>query len=186
MFITDSDLNTVLDEHQMMQVIGATTYVRKRAEHFAIEEAASYLNFQYDTVAIFGFEAFDYNNTESYKAGQIVVDDTATGFTCVADAPAGTLLTNDNFFEEKDGRSPIVAMIVVDILAYHLFSKISDNMIPRHIIDRYEQAIKKLKDIRIKKMNPILPLTEVETNDPNTLTQSISILSNPKRGNFYE
>lgn len=185
MFITDSDLSTVLDDQQMIQVIGAATFVRKRAEDFAIEEAASFLNFQYDTSVIFGFEAFDYSNSEDYKEGQIVVNDKAIGFTCIADVAAPATLTDTNFFEEKDGRNPIIVMIIVDILAYHLFSKSGSNQIPKHIIDRYEQAIKKLKDIRTKKMNPMLPLKQAEATDPNTPNQTIKILSNPKRTNFY-
>ena len=185
MFITDSDLTTVLDEQQMMQVIHATLYSRKRAEDFAIEEAASYLNFQYDTPLIFGYKAFDYNNTQDFKEGEIVVNDQAIAYTCIADAVAPVTLTDTNFFEEKDGRNPIIVMIIVDLLAYHLFSKIADNMIPKHIIERYEQAIKKLKDIRTQKMNPMLPLKQVNTEDTNSPSQTITILSNPKRTNFY-
>lgn len=185
MFITDSDLNTILDEHQMVQIISATIYSRKRAEDFAIEEAASFLNFQYDTTAIFGFQAFDYSNNKDYKQGQIVVDGEATAYTCLADVAAPATLTDSSFFEQKDGRNPIIVMIVVDLLAYHLFSKTGSNRIPKHIIDRYEQAIKKLKDIRTKKMNPLLPFKEQPTQDSNTPTQTISILSNPKRTNFY-
>lgn len=185
MFITNSDLSTVLDEQQMIQVIYAATYIRKRAEDFAIEEASSYLNFQYDSHAIFDYKAFDYSNAQDFKAGQIVVDAQAIGFTCIADVVAPANLNDVNFFEEKDGRNPIIVMIIVDILAYHLFSKVADNKIPKHIIDRYEQAIKKLKDIRAKKMNPNLPLKQEASQDTNRPNQSISIISNPKRGNFY-
>lgn len=188
MFITDPDLTTILDERQMTQVIAISESNRNRAENFAISEATAYLNFKFDTDAIFGFEAFTYNNTISYKEKQIIVDASATAYTCITDAPSGTALSDLNYFEIKDRRNPLIAMIIVDLLAYHLFSKIPYNSIPEHIKDRYKEAIAKLKNIRSGKMNPLLPIKQIDSDidrDPNAKTSTITILSNPKRQNFY-
>ena len=189
MFISDADLTTVLDDTQMAQVIDLSTSKRNRAEHFALEESRSFLNFHYDVELIFGFEVFDYSATDEYKEGQIIVSDEAVGYTCILDAPAGTALTNDTYFEEGDARNPLIVMITVDLLAYHLFSGVSTNMIPQHIIDRYEQSIKKLTAIRKQTMNPLLPVKVIDEDaeeNPNNQTHTISIFSHPKRNNFYD
>ena len=188
MFISDADLTTILDERQMAQVIAISESNRKRAEDFATSEATSYLNFKFDTDAIFTFEVFDYSININYKEGQIIVDDSATAYTCILNAPAGTALSDDTYFESKDGRNPLIVMIVVDLLAYHLFSKIPYNSIPEHIKERYKEAITKLKNIRVGKMNPLLPIKQIDSDeeqDPNRQTHTITILSNPKRSNFY-
>lgn len=189
MFITDADLTTVINENQLAQIVAISQANRNRSEHYAINEAKSYLNFQYDTDKIFGYEAFDYSNSVDYKEGQIIIDSSAIGYTCIQDATAGTALTDATYFEERDDRNPLIVMIAVDLLAYHLFSKTGANRIPQHIIDRYEQATKKLKDIRMSKMNPYLPLKQLEEGaeqDPNTQTQTMKIISNNKRSNFYD
>ena len=157
MFISDADLSTVLNERQLLEVITPNTSNRNRAENYAIDEASYYLNFQYDTDTIFGYKVFDYDATAIYTIGQIVINSDALGFTCIQDAPVGTALTDSNYFEEGEARNPLIVMIVVDIFAYHLFSRTGTNRIPQHIIDRYEMALKKLKEIRKQTMNPLLP-----------------------------
>ena len=188
MFISNADLQTVLNDRQLADVILLSEANRRQSEQYATEEVRSYLNFQYDTDAIFGFEVFDYDVNQLYLAEQIAVSDGGI-YTAIINAPAGTALTDTTYFEAIDGRNPIIVMIVVDLLAYHLFSRTGTNRIPQHIIDRYEQAIKKLKEIRAKKMNPYLPikqLAEGEAQDPNTISNRMSILSKPKRNNFYD
>ncbi len=187
MFISDADLNTLLSETALIQVIGASSAKRKRAEKYAISEAASYLNFQYDTAAVFGFEVFDYDQTASYTPDQIILDHDATAHTCILAAPTGTVLSDTNYFSRDiDGRSDLVVMIVVDLLAYHLFSQTGANRIPEHTKDRYDAAIKKLKEIRAQKMNPGLPLLVQDENTPSSQkSNTVSIISQRKRNNFY-
>lgn len=188
MFLSNADLQTILDATQLAQIITISAANRKRAEDFAISEATSYLNFKYDTAKIFGYKVFDYSVSVAYKVDDIVISAVGEGYTCIQDAPAGTAIDDENYFELRDDRNPIIAMIATDLLAYHLFSKSPKNRIPQHIIDRYEQAIQKLKDIRAQKMNPYLPLkVEVEgEEDPNAQSGMISIISNQKRNNFYD
>lgn len=187
MFISNIDLSTVLDTKQLTQVILPTNANRKRAEKFAVQEATGYLNFRYDTALIFGYDVFDYSAAVAYKNGQVIIDSEGEGYTCIADAPAATALNDTNYFEEGEGRNPLMVMIVTDMMAYHLFSKNPANRIPQHIIDRYDQAIAKLKDIRAQKMNPYLPIKVVieGEEDPNAKTETISIISNEKRNNYY-
>lgn len=187
MFISNDDLSTVLDDRQLTQVINTKIAARKRAEAFAVSEAKSYLNFRYDTDIIFKHKVFDFDASADHKEGDIITYE-GIGYTCVQDKTAPIDLTDTNYFIEQDNRNPILVMIIVDLLAYHLFSKVGSNKITQTIIDRYEDAIKKLKNIRMQKMNPLLPLKVIEedqTPNPDAQTHTITILSNPKRDNYY-
>jgi len=189
MFTSNTDLTTVLSSTEMSQVITPNANNRKRAEEFAVQEAVAYLNFQYDTDTIFDFSVFDFSISESYTENQIIVDANGVAYTCIQNAPVNTALSNAAFFEQRDDRNPIIVMIIVDLLAYHLFSKAPTNRIPQTVKDRYKEAIEKLKSIRNKKMNPFLPLKEnddPQTTDINQGASDITILSNPKRHNFYD
>lgn len=188
MFLSNADLSTVLDPVQLAQIIMVSTANRKRAEDFAVEEAIGYLNFRYDTTLIFGYKVFDYSALVVYNVDDIVVSAEGEGYTCIQTTTAGIPLTNTAYFEVADDRNPIIVMIVVDLLAYHLFSKLPQNRVPQRIIDRYDQAIQKLKDIRAQKNNPLLPIKVVVEGqeDPNAKTETISIISNQKRNNYYD
>lgn len=188
MFLSNADLSTVLDPTQLAQVITVSAANRKRAENFAVGEAIGYLNFRYDTAAIFDYKVFDYSAAATYNVGDIVISAEGEGYTCIQITTAGIPLTNTAYFELEDERNPIIVMIVVDLLAYHLFSKLPQNRVPQRIIDRYEQAISKLKEIRAQKMNPLLPIKVVVEGqeDPNAKTETITITSNQKRNNYYD
>lgn len=186
MFTSNTDLRSILSDAQLAQVILVSAANRNRAEQFAVAEATSYLNFRYDTDTIFGFEVFDYDQTMAYTTGQIIIDPDAMAYTCIANAPAGAALSDVQYFEAKDGRSAIIVMIVVDLLAYHILSKTGANRITEHIKERYDAALKKLKAIREQKMNPELPLPNYDNGTPEEeSTDTMEIISRPKRDNFY-
>ena len=168
------------------QIITPEKDNRKRAEQFAIGEATAYLNFRYDTKAIFDFEVLDYSQAVAYQVDQIIISSEGIAYTCIANAPVGASLTDGQYFEREDGRSELIVMIVTDLTAYHLFSRVPNHKIPQHISERYEAAIKKLKEIRAQKMNPELPL---KSSDDSSTTQqqtnTISIISHQKRNNYW-
>lgn len=186
MFISNADLQTVLEDVQLAQVVTATEANRNRAEDYALAETKGYLRYRYDVENIFGFEVFDYDQNQAYTTGQIVIDAHAVGYTCLSPAPAGTALTNAAYFAPKDEREPVLVMIVVDVLAYHLFSRTGARRIPEHIKTRYEQALDKLKQIRAGKLTLDLPLRP--SSDADDVPQSsggITIISKEKRQNHW-
>lgn len=186
MFISDADLRTILSDSTLAQIISIDKYNRNRAEAFAIEEAKAYLNFLYDTDAIFGVEAFDYSQAMAYAVDQVILSSEGIPYTCIATAPVGASLNNAQYFKQQDQRSALVVMIVVDLLIYHLYSKSPSNRIPEHTKERYESALKKLKEIRTQKMNPGLPLASQDNSATGEeRTDTIEIISRPKRNNYY-
>lgn len=188
MYLTTSDISALVPT-KVVEAIALSfgSAIMKTAERYALDEAKSYLNFKYDTVLIFSYEAFDYDQQIAYKEGQVIVDSDAVGYTCIQDAPAATALTDSAYFELGDPRNPILVMIVVDLMVYHFFSRLPQNQTPQKQIDRYEQALKKLKEIRKSIINPDLPLKvfDEEANNSAKETHTIKIISKPKRENFW-
>ena len=186
MFISNADLRTVVSDQALAQIIPPEEYNRNRAEAFAIEEAKAYLNFQYDTEAIFAIEVFDYSQAVAYAVDQVIMSSKGIPYTCIAAAPAGASLSDAQYFKQEDQRNALVVMIVADLLTYHLYSKSPANRTPDHIKERYDSALKKLKEIRTQKMNPGLPLAGQDHADPGEKkTDTIQIISRPKQNNYY-
>lgn len=60
--------------------------------------------------------------------------------------PAATLPSNTNFFTLGDNRSQQLVMYCIDIVLYHVHSRISPRNIPQLRMDRYDGAIQWLKE----------------------------------------
>jgi len=71
---------------------------------------------------------------------------------------AGRYDTAAIFATEEDDRNPILKTYVIDLLLYHVHSRISPNNIPKLRENRYEQAIEWLKMVAADKLNPELPI----------------------------
>jgi len=59
---------------------------------------------------------------------------------------AATLPTDATKWTAGDNRTPMIRMLLIDIMAYHLFSRISPNNISELRVKRYDDAIKWLKN----------------------------------------
>jgi len=60
--------------------------------------------------------------------------------------PAATLPTNTTYFTFGDNRSQQLVMYCIDIVLYHIHSRISPRNIPQLRMDRYDRAIEWLKE----------------------------------------
>lgn len=189
MFLTKTDILAVAKDSAIAQIDPATFPPPSlvTAERFATDEAIGYLNFKYDTTKIFAVQAFDFDNSVAYKTGQVIIEASGVAYNCIADAPAGTALTNASFFALGDLRNSLIVMLLVDLMLYHFYSRLPSNRINQTRILRYEQAIEKLKEIRKSRLNPELPLRDLDSETlPDTqTTQTIEIISQPKRNNNY-
>jgi phage gp36-like protein len=94
-------------------------------------------------------------------------------FICIADAPVGTYPDNTTYFTETDDRDPWIVQITVDVCLYHLLNRLNNIDISANRKERYDGndpnqkggAIGWLKDVAAGRVNPELPLKEVETDD---------------------
>jgi hypothetical protein len=88
---------------------------------------------------------------------------------------SGELPTNTTYWEKKDGRNTVIVMYLMDIMLYHLLSRINPRAISELRENRYMGAISWLKNVQ--KGNVSLTAPEILP----TVGQSIMFGSYPKR-----
>lgn len=69
-------------------------------------------------------------------------------------------------------RNALVVMYAVDILLYHIHSRISPSAIPQMRIERYENSIQWLRDIAKGLITPDLPVVE-NTRQKNLIVSDV-------------
>jgi len=57
-------------------------------------------------------------------------------------------------------RNPFIIMLLIDILSYHLTSRMTHVEVPDNIQQRYDDALKYLKDVSMGKITPDIPMNE--------------------------
>lgn len=87
------------------------------------------------------------------------------------------------FSQTGDNRNALIVMYFVDIVLYHIHSRINPRQIPEIRIDRYERAIYWLKAISRGEIVPDLPTTP--TPEGTTDTTAVSFGSKTKRCNDF-
>lgn len=95
-----------------------------------------------------------YDETKDYLENDLIIFYQTT-YKAKQDAPAGSLPTDTSFYEVvpdpdwglSTSRNPYLIMILVDIVLYHLHSRISPNNIPKIRMDRYDEAMSWLKQV---------------------------------------
>ena len=97
----------------------------------------------------------------------------------VLQTTTGAALTDTGTFYLK--RNTLLVMCAVDIALYHLHARIHAKQVPEWRLVRYDDAIKKLKEIRKGNMNPGLPIIA----ETAAATGEIALTSNTKRNNNW-
>lgn len=75
--------------------------------------------------------------------------------------------TNDIFSKTGNNRHSIVVMLLVDIVLYHLHSRVAPRNISQIRTERYNQAIDYLKNAALGTIQPPLPLKLDTNNNPD-------------------
>lgn len=112
-----------------------------------------------------------YNETDEFAAGDRVAGNQIDGnrplYLCIEDAPAGTVLTNLQYFEEVDDRNPVLIEIVCHLVIYNLSRRQNPRQIPEQRQIDYENAISRLKDIQRGYLQlDIAEREEIPADDP--------------------
>lgn len=120
-----------------------------------------------------------YDDEVGALAGDLVYDTDRVKYLLLEDvAPGDELATASKFLL----RSNYLVMLAVDISVYHYHSRTASNQIPQIRIERYLDAIEKLKSIRKGMMQPPLPRHQPASQKR---TGSIEMYSNEKRDNGW-
>lgn len=123
-----------------------------------------------------------YSNSLGFLKGDSIRDSVGVTYICIQDAPPNTNLNNTDYFFLA--RNQLIVMLMVDISIYHYHARIHQKQVPQTRIDRYLDAIDKLKRIRRKEMNPALPLLGTD-EEGNPESGVMNFYSNPKRNNCW-
>lgn len=102
----------------------------------AVEVAASYLRFRYDTDKEFQpFYIFD--TSKEYQINSRVTDGTDLYY-AITEVPANTPLTETDFWTKGDSRNPAIVQIIVVLVLYNIYSRLNGSEIPNWIQVLYD------------------------------------------------
>jgi len=114
------------------------------------------------------------DNLNHLENERLYIVDGQTGentlYLCIKDAPAATLITDTEFFEQKDDRNPILVEITCLLLIHNLSRRGNPRQIPEQRIFDYDNAISRLKEIQ--KGIVCLDIPTRENTAPNDAGQS--------------
>lgn len=117
--------------------------------------------------------------TTAFLKGGTVLGPNGERYLVLANSTGDDLTDADIFWLKRNN---LLVMIAVDIALYHLHARIHAKQMPVWRLERYEQAIAKLKAIRKLEMNPGLPVIGATAG---TATGNILMTSNEKRNNAW-
>lgn len=87
-------------------------------------------------------------NTEGQRVAGTAVSGVYPLYLCIKDAPAGTALSNEDYFTLKDDRNPVLLEATCLIILYNLSRRYNPRQVPEQRQIDYDRAIDTLKDIQ--------------------------------------
>ena len=135
-YLLKSDFYSVISEENLDGITDSTDSIWQNELLSAIEVAASYLRFRYDTDKEFApIETHVLAGT--YEENARVIDGTDLYF-AIQDVPANTPLTDVLFWTKADSRNPAIVQIIVVLVLYTIYSRINGSEIPNWIQVLYD------------------------------------------------
>ena len=156
MYLTLSDYRKLIKDEVLQIVTSNDNDIRTDAEMAAQQQMESYLSSKYDIRAVFlGYDTF--SDTSSYDVALRMVQNNAV-YEAIAIVSPGAF--NPTEWKLIFMRSPLITMYYVDMVLYHVHTRISPRNVPEMRDDRYRAAIKWLHDVSIGELSPLLPLAD--------------------------
>lgn len=130
-----------------------------------------------------------YSDGIDYAAGTKVMANGLT-YTCILDT-TGTQHPTDATYWTLDAapywtlstrRNPYLVMVLVDIVLYHVHSRISPNNIPKLRLDRYQEAMDWLHEVAMGRSSLD---TCLKTDTEGATTGGLAWGSNDRQGNYW-
>ncbi len=188
MYLTPADYRLQIRSEIKALLKGESDRKLDNAETAAVKMMRSYLARRYDVDNIF-FIIHPHSEDIAYRSGQYFwykpagkTDDDILVYKCVENAPAGTPVSNGDYFEQNDPRDAYINTIIVDLVIFLLHSKDSQRVIPEVRQVRYDDAIAWLREVGAGKLDADLP--QKATNDP-TYESFVRFSSYPRENQRY-
>ena len=165
-FLRLKDYGTLIQTDNLNTVINSDTAIRLDGELAATAEMQSYLRHRYDVALIF-IDLAAYDNAVAYATGDLVAFATISGdlysanqATTAGEDPVSTPAK----WDAGDTRDQLIKMHLIDLVLYHLHSRINPRNIPELRLTRRDEAISWLKMVNEGKITTGLPVLATPTN----------------------
>lgn len=178
MFLLESDYKKQIKTDALESIIQNHASILTDAELATIEEMSSYLRERFDCALIFS-PVLPYDEALIYPQDIRVLYQTQI-YQTINDTEAGELPNASPNYQLGDNRNALIVMYAIDILLYHIHSRLAGYQVPEIRIIRYEAALKWVQmagNGKIVADLPLLPSTETVSN--------FRFGSNPKRQHNY-
>lgn len=172
-FLKRKDYNRVILSSFVDEITDSDYSIVEYAELSAIDTVKSYLSASYDVDKIF-VDYQEWNSTTDYVEGDAVwwYEDAASTsgsldqLYVAKQDNVGIDPSDVDYWEKRDPRNYHMTKIVVDLVLFDLYSRISPNDIPELRAMRYDDALKQLKNYMKGTNASQLPVLESTTFRP--------------------
>lgn len=188
-FLVPGDYYHLIESADLVKITGDDSELLNKSMDSAIEEVAGYIRHRYNEKEIFKtFQIETGNDSVTATNGQRIYQSTSKKFyICIKDATSQTL-TNTEYFKERDERNSKLVDVTIDVLLYHIHSRISPRNIPDLRRLRYDGddpaqrggAIGWLKSVQKGTITPNLPVTDNSDQTGHRISWGISDTSKYK------
>jgi len=168
-FLVSDDYSTLIESTDLAIIDGADNDILGQSLNTALEEVKGYIRNRYNENEIFKTiqVTSDGLNITASNGDRLYQSTTKKHYVCIKDATSKGI-TETEYFTQIDERNPKIVQVVIDILLYHLHSRISPRNIPVHRRLRYDGddpaqrggAIGYLKQVQKGVITPNLPVTD--------------------------
>lgn len=172
LFIRKQDFKQVIEISSLEGVTDGENDVWERQLPATIEFVSSYVRHRYDVDRVFRTLEKHDDSTEYKQYDRVFVGSKI--YNALEDVPAGTLLTDLDFWEQKDNRNAAIVNTVIVVLLYNIYPRINGSEQPNWLQILYDGGdprqmagkIGWLKEIRKGTVDVDLPLLpDVETGE---------------------
>lgn len=174
-FLVSDDYLHLIEQTDLSVITQSNSTILNKSMASAIEEVKGFLRNRYDVATIFKtFNLTDTGTSISADVGDWYYNKvTKKYYVCILVAVSQSI-TNTTYFTEGDPRNPKLVDVTIDVLLYHIHSKISPRNIPELRRIRYDGdnaiqgggAIGWLKGVQKGNIQPDLPV--IDNTDQST------------------
>lgn len=178
MFLLEKDYKKQIKADALESITQSDSAILSEAELATIEEMSSYLRERFDCAAIFS-PVLPYDETLIYPQGARILYQTQL-YQATSDTEAGELPNESPNYQLGDSRNALIVMYAIDILLYHIHSRLAGRQMPEIRIIRYEAALRWVQMAGNGKITADLPTLPAEE-----AVNNFRFGSNPKRQHNY-
>ncbi len=152
-FLKSTDYDKIIQSDNLNQIINSNPQILLDAELFGLAEMNSYLTQLFDVDTAFQYFT-EFNISNAYSDGNRVYVSGTNGntyyYNISGTTQTGGSITDTDIWLEGDNRNPQLVTYLIDLVLYHVHTRLSPRQVPEIRIDRYNHTMNFLKNIFAK------------------------------------